>query len=88
MSHSPIASLRFPGEPAPRVAVIASDERVAVLNAGNGQRSAEFATGATLLLGERVLVDCDGQSWTAVVRRRHPVWGALVEELPAHFCPR
>ncbi len=87
MPHSPIASLRFPGEPAPRVAVIASDELVTVLTAGNGQRSAESATGATLLLGERVLVDCGGEPWPAVVRRRHPVFGALVEELPAQPHP-
>jgi hypothetical protein len=63
------------------VAVIASDERVTVLTAGKGRRSAEFATGATLLPGERVLVDCDGEPWPAVVRRRHPIHGALVEEL-------
>lgn len=84
MPKFPASSLRFPGEPAPRVAVIASDERVTVLAAGIGQRSAESATGATLLPGERVLVNCDGESWPAVVRRRHPVHGALVEELLTH----
>jgi hypothetical protein len=72
----------------PRVAVIANDERVTVLVVGNGPRSTESATGATLLPGERVRIDCAGESWTAVVRRRHPVWGALVEELPTPILPR
>jgi hypothetical protein len=33
-------------------------------------------------------VGCDGALWIAVVRRRHPVFGALVEELFSHSCTR
>ncbi len=86
MSYFPATALRFPGERAPRVAVIANDERVTVLIDSNGRRSTESATGATVLPGEHVLVGCDGAPWTAVVRRRHPVFGALVEELLPHSC--
>ena len=84
MPYFPTSSLRFPGEPAPRVAIIASEERVILLPIGSGRRLCESATGATVLPGECVLVDCDGESWPAVVRRRHPLHGALVEEILAH----
>ncbi len=73
---------RFPDEPAPRVAVIASTEHVIVLTT-HGNRTSEVATGATLVPGERVLVTCGDETWTAIVRRRHPLHGAVVEELPS-----
>jgi hypothetical protein len=69
------------------MAVIANDERVAVLAHGVGCRSVESATGATLQLGERVVVRCGDETWLAVVRRRHPTLGALVEELLTQHAP-
>jgi hypothetical protein len=84
MSYPPTTALRFPGERAPRIAVIANDERVTVLIDSNGRRSTESATGATVVPGERVWVACAGESWPAVVRRRDLTRGALVEEILTH----
>lgn len=75
---------RFPDEPAPRWAILAPDERVSLL--AHRDRDAlpvagEVATGATLVVGEVVIIADRDQAWTGVVRRVSVARGAMVQEL-------
>jgi hypothetical protein len=80
----PSSSPLFADEPPPRWAEIAPDESIAIvtcISPTRGPITGEMARGATLRLGEWVLVCLADDAWAGVVRRVSSRCGALVEEL-------
>ena len=74
----------FADEPPSRWAEIAPDESIAIvirLSPTRGPVTGEMARGATLRVGEWVLVSLVNDAWVGVVRRVSSRCGALVEEL-------
>lgn len=78
----------FTDEPPPRWAAIGPDESVAIvlrISPTRGPITSEMARGATLRVGELVLVRVNDDAWPGIVRRVSTHVGALVEELL--LCP-
>lgn len=77
----------FADEPPPRWAEVAPDESIAIvirISPTRGPITGEMARGATLRLGEWVLVRLGDDAWAGVVRRVSSRCGALVQELSTH----
>lgn len=77
----------FANDLPPRWAHIAPDEAIVIvtrISPMSGPITGEMARGATLRLGEWVLVRLVDDTWAGVVRRVSSRCGALVEELSTH----
>jgi hypothetical protein len=75
---------QFANDLPPRWAEIAPDESISIvtrISPTRGPITGEMARGATLRLGEWVLVRLADGAWAGVVRRVSSSHGAMVEEL-------
>jgi hypothetical protein len=78
----------FANELPHRWAQISPDESIAIvarISSSRGPLTGEMARGATLRVGELVLVRLADDAWSGVVRRVSASSGALVEEITTHY---